>query len=305
MSNPVNSPARKRLQRMDSEKKIQLAGRESSLKSQLQCKSLRSTRGLCFEELSQWSLSLEKLIASKYGTKVFEAFLKSEFSDENIEFWMVCEEYKKTRSSFRKTYKAQKIFKHYIQAGAPREINIDHKTRDLIRRNVKTGGAGCFDEAQRIVYGLMERDSYPRFLSPTLRKTRSVEESLEVLLCQKVGQTAFRAFLKSEFSEENLDFWIACQEFKSLDRLDERKQRASHIYEEFISTESPSQVNLDFYTKEVIKQNLQQPAPSCFVAAQKKIYNLMENGSFPRFIQSEHCKDLFKCTSKQRNTRRL
>nr|XP_061795485.1 regulator of G-protein signaling 21-like [Nerophis lumbriciformis] len=141
--------------------------------------------------------------------------------------------------------------------------------------------------------------------SPTLRKTRSVEESLEVLLCQKVGQTAFRAFLKSEFSEENLDFWIACQEFKSLDRLDERKQRASHIYEEFISTESPSQVNLDFYTKEVIKQNLQQPAPSCFVAAQKKIYNLMENGSFPRFIQSEHCKDLFKCTSKQRNTRRL
>ncbi|XP_077581284.1 regulator of G-protein signaling 13-like [Stigmatopora nigra] len=143
---------------------IHSACREGNLKSRLQCKSLRSTRGLCFEELSQWSLSLEKLITSKYGTKIFEAFLKSEFSDENIEFWLVCEEYKKIRSSLRKTYRAQKIFKQYIQADAPREINIDHKTRDLIRRNVKIGGAGCFDEAQRIIYGLMEKDSYPRFL---------------------------------------------------------------------------------------------------------------------------------------------
>lgn len=44
------------------------------------------------------------------------------------------------------------------------QINIDHKTRDLIRRNIKAPTTVCFDDAQRIVYGLMERDSYPRFL---------------------------------------------------------------------------------------------------------------------------------------------
>lgn len=52
------------------------------------------------------------------------------------------------------------------------------------------------------------------------------------------------------------------------------------------------QVNLDFDTREFISQNLQQPTPSCFVAAQRKIYSLMENGSFPRFIQSEQYKVL-------------
>ncbi|KAM7401057.1 hypothetical protein PAMA_005315 [Pampus argenteus] len=77
---------------------------------------------LCFEEMSQWSQSLERLLASKYGIKIFQAFLKSEFSDENIEFWLVCEDYKKIKSSFRMTSRAKKIFKHYIQAGAPREV---------------------------------------------------------------------------------------------------------------------------------------------------------------------------------------
>ncbi|XP_077415719.1 regulator of G-protein signaling 13-like [Vanacampus margaritifer] len=176
MSSLVNSLARERLYSMESDKKKQATVRKESLKSRLQCRSSSqiisqgsSTRGtvnkkLCFEELSQWSHSLEKLMSSKYGIQVFQAFLKSEFSDENVEFWLVCEEYKKIRSSFRMTCKAEKIFKHYIQAEAPREINIDHKTRELIRRNMKTGGTGCFDEAQGIVFRLMERDSYPRFL---------------------------------------------------------------------------------------------------------------------------------------------
>ncbi|XP_020504741.1 regulator of G-protein signaling 13 [Labrus bergylta] len=136
------------------------------LRSRLHRSSSRAvtTEGLCFEEMSQWSQSLERLLSSKYGVTIFQAFLKTEFSDENVEFWMVCEDYKKTKSSFRMCSRAKKIFKRYIQAEAVREINIDHKTRDLIRRNIKEPTTACFDDAQRIVYGLMERDSYPRFL---------------------------------------------------------------------------------------------------------------------------------------------
>lgn len=54
--------------------------------------------------------------------KIFQAFLKSEFSDENIEFWVVCEDFKKLSSSFRMSSRAKKIFKRYIQAEAPREV---------------------------------------------------------------------------------------------------------------------------------------------------------------------------------------
>ncbi|XP_044225312.1 regulator of G-protein signaling 13-like [Thunnus albacares] len=169
---------------MDADKKKRGKDRGGNLKSRLQCRSSQATNneGLCFEEMSQWSQSLERLLASKYGTKIFQAFLKSEFSDENIEFWLVCEDYKKIKSSFRMTSRAKKIFKRYIQAEAPREINIDHKTRDLIRRNIKAPSTVCFDDAQRIVYGLMERDSYPRFLRSDIYRTLmdSISESVKM-----------------------------------------------------------------------------------------------------------------------------
>ncbi|KAM3604714.1 uncharacterized protein V6R79_015251 [Siganus canaliculatus] len=138
--------------------------RAGNLKSGPRLSRVPNNNGLCFEEMSQWSHSLERLLASKYGMKIFQAFLKSEFSDENIEFWLVCEDYKKIKSSFRMSSRAKKIFKRFIQAEAKREINIDHKTRDSIRRSIKAPTTVCFDDAQQIVYGLMERDSYPRFL---------------------------------------------------------------------------------------------------------------------------------------------
>ncbi|XP_030630661.1 regulator of G-protein signaling 21-like [Chanos chanos] len=111
-----------------------------------------------------WAQSLENLLRSKYGMATFQAFLKSEFSDENIEFWLICEDYKKIKSTSRMNSRAKKIFERYIQVEAPKEINIDHRTRELIKENVKAPTRVCFDEAQKIVYGLMEKDSYPRFL---------------------------------------------------------------------------------------------------------------------------------------------
>uniref|UniRef100_A0A8C5HZS0 Regulator of G-protein signaling 21-like n=1 Tax=Gouania willdenowi TaxID=441366 RepID=A0A8C5HZS0_GOUWI len=104
------------------------------------------------------------------GMKVFQAFLRSEFSDENLEFWLVCEDFKTNRSSFRMSNRARKIFKCYIQAESPREINIDQKTREIIRRNIQAPSPACFDNAQKIVYSLMERDSYPRFLKSDFYK---------------------------------------------------------------------------------------------------------------------------------------
>uniref|UniRef100_A0A3B1IG09 Regulator of G protein signaling 13a n=1 Tax=Astyanax mexicanus TaxID=7994 RepID=A0A3B1IG09_ASTMX len=116
-----------------------------------------------------WSQSLEALLKSK-GMATFQAFLKSEFSDENIEFWLICEDFKKIRSS-RLSSRAKKIFDLYIQAEAPKEINIDHHTREVIRQNVQAPTRLCFDDAQKIVFGLMEKDSYPRFLRSDIYRT--------------------------------------------------------------------------------------------------------------------------------------
>ncbi|XP_029930494.1 regulator of G-protein signaling 21-like [Myripristis murdjan] len=139
------------------------------------------------------------------------------------------------------------------------------------------------------------------FKRQSASETSLMEDSLETLLSQKSGQVAFRDFLKSEFCEENLDFWLACEDFKTLNNPDELIWRATNIYEEFVRTESPREINLDFYTREITTQNIQHPSPSCFALAQKKIYSLMENDSFPRFIKSDQYKDLLDAAAKPRS----
>ncbi|CAO2637254.1 Regulator of G-protein signaling 16 [Lemmus lemmus] len=108
--------------------------------------------------------------ASVDGVAAFRAFLKTEFSEENLEFWLACEEFKKTRSTAKLVSKAHRIFEEFVDVQAPREVNIDHETRELTRINLQAPTASCFDVAQGKTRILMEKDSYPRFLkSPAYR----------------------------------------------------------------------------------------------------------------------------------------
>lgn len=56
------------------------------------------------------------------GLAAFRAFLKTEFSEENLEFWLACEDFKKTKSSTKIASKARKIYSDFIQADAPKEV---------------------------------------------------------------------------------------------------------------------------------------------------------------------------------------
>ncbi|XP_039339912.1 regulator of G-protein signaling 1 [Gopherus flavomarginatus] len=118
---------------------------------------------LSAEEVMQWSQSLEKLLASQSGQVAFREFLKSEFSEENIEFWLACEDYKKTKSDHLQD-KAEKIYEEFVQIDAAKQINIDYHTRKATAKKAQDPTFTSFDEAQKTVYVLMERDSYPRFL---------------------------------------------------------------------------------------------------------------------------------------------
>ncbi|ELK37120.1 Regulator of G-protein signaling 8 [Myotis davidii] len=98
------------------------------------------------------------------GVAAFLAFLKTEFSEENLEFWLACEEFKKTRSTAKLVSKAHRIFEEFVDVQAPREVNIDFQTREATRKNMQEPSLTCFDQAQGKVHSLMEKDSYPRFL---------------------------------------------------------------------------------------------------------------------------------------------
>ncbi|XP_032948892.1 regulator of G-protein signaling 8 isoform X2 [Rhinolophus ferrumequinum] len=119
---------------------------------------------LSTEEATRWADSFDVLLSHKCGVAAFRAFLKTEFSEENLEFWLACEEYKKTRSTAKLVSKAHRIFEEFVDVQAPREVNIDFQTREATRKNMEEPSLTCFDQAQGKVHSLMEKDSYPRFL---------------------------------------------------------------------------------------------------------------------------------------------
>nr|XP_061831547.1 regulator of G-protein signaling 8 isoform X1 [Nerophis lumbriciformis] len=119
---------------------------------------------LSTEEVVQWSHSFDQVVSHKYGLAAFRTFLKTEFSDENIEFWMACEDYKKIKNSTKLISKANKIFKEFIDVQAPREVNIDYRTRMETKQRLEDPSPSSLNEAQAKIYSLMEKDSYPRFL---------------------------------------------------------------------------------------------------------------------------------------------
>lgn len=56
------------------------------------------------------------------------------------------------------------------------------------------------------------------------------------------GLVVFRSFLQTEFSEENLDFWLACEDFKRIKSLSKMASRAKKIFTEYISIQSCKEV---------------------------------------------------------------
>ncbi|KAK2889278.1 hypothetical protein QQF64_028594 [Cirrhinus molitorella] len=116
------------------------------------------------EEAAQWRESLDKVLSNSYGLATFKSFLRSEFSEENIEFWEACEDFKKTKSLMKMGTKAKKIYEDFIQTGGPKEVNIDHFTKDVTLRNLVDLSPSTFEVAQSRIYTLMEKDSFGRFL---------------------------------------------------------------------------------------------------------------------------------------------
>ncbi|XP_008576420.1 PREDICTED: regulator of G-protein signaling 14 [Galeopterus variegatus] len=111
--------------------------------------------------------------------------------------------------------------------------------------------------------------------------------SFERLLQDPLGLAYFTEFLKMEFSAENVTFWKACERFQQIPASDTQQlaQEARSIYQEFLSSQALSPVNIDrqaWLGEEV----LAEPRPDMFRAQQLQIFNLMKFDSYARFVKS-------------------
>ncbi|XP_068956043.1 regulator of G-protein signaling 20 [Petaurus breviceps papuanus] len=122
------------------------------------------------EEVNAWAQSFDKLMVTPAGRNIFREFLRTEFSEENMLFWMACEELKKEANKSVIEEKARLIYEDYISILSPKEVSLDSRVREVINRNMLEPSQHTFDDAQLQIYTLMHRDSYPRFMNSALYK---------------------------------------------------------------------------------------------------------------------------------------
>ncbi|XP_019064390.1 regulator of G-protein signaling 19 isoform X4 [Fukomys damarensis] len=143
------------------------ASRESKLQPLSSCEACAPPSP---EEVQSWAQSFDKLMHSPAGRSVFRAFLRTEYSEENMLFWLACEELKAEANQHVVDEKARLIYEDYVSILSPKEVSLDSRVREGINRKMQEPSAHTFDDAQMQIYTLMHRDSYPRFLSsPTYR----------------------------------------------------------------------------------------------------------------------------------------
>ncbi|XP_055312054.1 regulator of G-protein signaling 17 isoform X2 [Sitodiplosis mosellana] len=140
--------------------------RRDPASSELLCDGEQPT----LEEIRSWGKSFDKLMRSPAGRKVFRDFLRCEYSEENILFWLACEELKVETNAEKIEEKARFIYEDYISILSPKEVSLDSRVREIVNRNMVEPTPHTFDEAQLQIYTLMHRDSYPRFVNSPLFK---------------------------------------------------------------------------------------------------------------------------------------
>ncbi|XP_053301179.1 regulator of G-protein signaling 6 isoform X2 [Pleuronectes platessa] len=132
---------------------------------------------------------------------------------------------------------------------------------------------------------------------PSQQRVRKWGFSLQEALKDHAGQELFLKFLESEFSSENLRFWLAVQDMKRRPQQ-EVAQRAQEIWTEFLAEGAPSSINLDSHSYERTSHNLKDPGRYSYVDAQDHIYKLMKSDSYARFLRSNLYQDLLMARKK-------
>ena len=100
-------------------------------------------------------------------------------------------------------------------------------------------------------------------------------------------------FLKEELSHENIDFWLACENYRQLKTIAERRVVAREIAERHILPECPNPLSIGAFMCQSILDNLDKAEPDLFAKSHGHIYELMKFDSFARFRQSDIYKESF------------
>ncbi|XXQ37658.1 Cyclic nucleotide-binding domain-containing protein [Plasmodiophora brassicae] len=127
------------------------------------------------DEISPDAMLLVDILHHPIGVEYLINYCKSEMSQENVEFWMMCDRFARANvTDEERATMANKIYSQYL---ADSVVNLPAYILDQIKERLTRPPADkrMYIQAQNNVFRLIESDVYPRFLkSPAYDDLRAV-----------------------------------------------------------------------------------------------------------------------------------
>jgi len=141
---------------------------------------------------------------------------------------------------------------------------------------------------------------------PSEKRVRRWAVNLENIIMDPLGVEELFSFLKKEYCHENLRFWLSVQELKRGPGSEQKiKKKVKEIYDEFLSKGASAEINIDGATMTKTIGQMKNPSRYTYDQAAEHVYLLLlKKDCYPRFIRSEHYKNLLACALNPGNTRK-
>eukprot|EP00002_Diphylleia_rotans_P019022 TRINITY_DN367_c0_g3_i1.p1 TRINITY_DN367_c0_g3~~TRINITY_DN367_c0_g3_i1.p1 ORF type:complete len:856 (+),score=164.65 TRINITY_DN367_c0_g3_i1:55-2622(+) len=189
------------------------------------------------------------------------------------------------------------IFKHPVFNTFATAV---HSVIPALTKNTKEIDSGTMIRKGIYVLSLMEALETFEVKESVEKPTLTTDETVSMLLQTSIRRLLtfpmLKAFVEKEVSLENINFWLAVTDYKHvMDKKtdlaeSEKRQMAYHIFEEFIQSESPSEVNIQHNLRMAIESEMKETVSSTlFDKAQREVLQLLHGNSYVRFLKSpEH-----------------
>ncbi|XP_046283298.1 regulator of G-protein signaling 17 isoform X2 [Marmota monax] len=112
------------------EERGETAGRPTHTTKMESIQVLEECQNPTADEVLSWSQNFDKMMKAPAGRNLFREFLRTEYSEENLLFWLACEDLKKEQNKKVIEEKARMIYEDYISILSPKEmiLILKHKT---------------------------------------------------------------------------------------------------------------------------------------------------------------------------------
>jgi len=138
--------------------------------------------------------------------------------------------------------------------------------------------------------------SYSEMQKERQKKKKQKKPTFEYIFQRRELLHSFRKYLYSKKSQECLQFILEAELYKRLEDINERKKKATTLFNTFLKAGSPSWINVDADIRENIEVAIRKDkfSQNLFAAAYLVMTELLRLECWPKYLESEFFEPLKK-----------